>query len=105
MAVIRKIMRRSYWRDPARGIHACRHGRDADESFQWTILHNGGIYLLWGVVFSAYWYELNYYDDVQVIDHLYYWMGFAAWGLRMAAWTKKRVATGEIVPASGQHTS
>lgn len=59
-------------------------------SRQWKILHKGGIYFLWGVVWSTYWFELFYYDDIQVIDYVYYWMGFAAWGLRVTAWTRKR---------------
>ncbi len=57
---------------------------------QWRTLHKGGIYFLWGTVWSTYWYELYYYGDIQIIDHVFYWAGFAAWGTRMLAWSKKR---------------
>ena len=67
-----------------------RPGRSLLGAKQWKILHKGGIYFLWGVVWSTYWFELYYYDDIQVIDYVYYWMGFAAWAVRMAAWSKKR---------------
>ena len=50
----------------------------------------GGIYFLWGVIWSTYWFELYYYEDIQVIDYVYYWAGFAAWGVRILAWSKKR---------------
>ncbi len=58
---------------------------------QWKILHKGGIYFIWGVVWSTYWFELFYYEDIQVLYYVYYWAGFAAWGVRMLAWSKKRV--------------
>jgi hypothetical protein len=67
-----------------------RFGRSKLNARQWKILHKVGIYFAWGVVFSAYWYELFYYDDIQPIDYVYYWMGIGAWAARMAAWTKKR---------------
>jgi DMSO/TMAO reductase YedYZ heme-binding membrane subunit len=54
----------------------------------WTRLHKIGIYYLWGVVWSTYWYELYYYDDIQIIDYLYYWAGFLAWGTRIGAWSR-----------------
>jgi hypothetical protein len=65
-------------------------------SKQWRMLHTTGIYFLWGTVWSTYWYELYYYDDIQPIDYLYYWTGFAAWGLRVFAWSRLqlRSATG-----------
>lgn len=58
----------------------------------WRRLHKGGIYFLWAVIWSTYWYELYYYDDVQAIDYVYYWTGFAAWGLRIAAWSRQPAA-------------
>jgi len=67
-----------------------RFGRSKLSARQWKILHTGGIYFLWGVVWSTYWFELFYYDDIQFIDYAYYWLGFAAWAARMAAWRKKR---------------
>jgi DMSO/TMAO reductase YedYZ heme-binding membrane subunit len=60
-------------------------------SKQWRTLHTTGIYFLWGTVWSTYWYELYYYDDIQLIDYLYYWTGFIAWGLRVCAWSKQRL--------------
>lgn len=66
-------------------------GRSKLSASQWKILHKGGIYFLWGVVWSTYWFELFYYEDIQAIDYVYYWAGFAAWGIRMLAWSKKRV--------------
>jgi sulfoxide reductase heme-binding subunit YedZ len=57
-------------------------------SKQWRTLHTTGAYFLWGTVWSTYWYELYYYDDIQLIDYLYYWAGFVAWGLRIWAWSR-----------------
>lgn len=59
---------------------------------QWRILHKGSIYFLWATVWTTYWYELYYYDDIQLIDYIFYWTGLAAWGLRVLAWGKKTVA-------------
>jgi hypothetical protein len=56
----------------------------------WRALHKTGIYFVWGVVWSTYWYELYYYDDVQVIDYVYYWAGLLAWGTRVLAWSRSR---------------
>jgi len=66
-----------------------RFGRAKLTPKQWKALHKGGIYFLWAVVWSTYWYELFYYDDIQPIDYAYYWAGFAVWGLRVAAWSKR----------------
>jgi hypothetical protein len=68
-----------------------RFGRSKLTPRQWKMLHTGGIYFLWGVVWSTYWFELFYYEDIQVIDYVYYWAGFAAWGIRLLAWSKKRM--------------
>ena len=65
---------------------------------QWRVLHKGGIYFLWAVVWSTYWFELYYYDDIQAIDYVYYWAGFGAWLLRVMAWVKHREAR-PAVPA------
>jgi len=67
-----------------------KFGRSKLSAWQWKVLHKGGIYFLWGVVWSTYWFELFYYEDVQFIDYVYYWLGFSAWAVRMAAWSKKR---------------
>jgi sulfoxide reductase heme-binding subunit YedZ len=59
-------------------------------SRQWRTLHTTGIYFLWGTVWSTYWYELYYYDDIQPIDYVYYWAGFLVWAMRLVAWGTKR---------------
>lgn len=56
----------------------------------WRMLHKTGIYFLWGVVWSTYWYELYYYDEIEPIDHVYYWAGFLAWGTRILAWARSQ---------------
>ena len=65
-------------------------GRRMLSSRQWQVLHRTGIYILWGTVWSTYWYEIFYYDDIQLVDHVFYWAGFAAWGARIWAWGRKR---------------
>jgi hypothetical protein len=71
-------------------VTSFRPGRRQLSARQWELLHKGGIYFLWGVVWSTYWFELFYYEDVQIIDYVYYWAGFAAWGVRALAWSRKR---------------
>lgn len=68
---------------------------------QWQLLHKGGIYFLWGVVWSTYWFELYYYDDIQALDYAYYWAGFLAWTVRAAAWSKRR-ARQSTIPDAGR---
>jgi len=72
-------------------VTSFRFGRSRLSAGQWRLLHLVGIYWLWAVTWSTYWYELFYYDDRQLVDYAYYWAGFGAWGLRIAAWTKKRL--------------
>jgi len=57
---------------------------------QWKLLHKSGIYFLWAYPFSVYWWNLSYYDNPQPIDYVFYWSGFLAFALRIAAWGKKR---------------
>jgi len=71
-------------------ITSFRFGRSKLSARQWKIVHKGGIYFLWFVVWTTYWFELFYYDDIQLIDYFYYWVGFTAWLFRMAAWTVTR---------------
>ncbi len=59
-------------------------------SKQWKLLHTSGVYFLWAYAFSVYWWNLFYYKNPQVLDHVFYWTGFAAFALRIAAWGKKR---------------
>lgn len=65
-------------------------GRRKLSGRQWRTLHTYSIYFLWGTVWSTYWFELYYYDDIQPIDYIYYWVGFAAWGARMLAWSLRK---------------
>ena len=55
----------------------------------WKLLHKTGIYYLWMYAFSVYWWELFYYKTPDAIDYVYYVVGFLAWGLRAAAWSKR----------------
>jgi len=71
-------------------VTSFKPGRSKLSTGQWRLLHKGGIYFLWAVVWSTYWFELHYYDDVQVIDYIYYWAGFLAWSTRVLAWVRKR---------------
>ncbi len=68
-----------------------KFGRSRLTPKQWKLLHTSGIYWLWVYAWSVYWFNLFYYQSPAVlIDYIYYWGGFVAWGLRMCAWTKKR---------------
>jgi hypothetical protein len=66
-------------------------GRKRITPRQWKLLHKAGIYSLWVYAFGVYWWELYYYPHPDGIDYIYYWSGFLAWGLRAAAWRKKRM--------------
>ncbi|MFL3646785.1 MAG: hypothetical protein ACJ04O_10075 [Cellvibrionales bacterium] len=67
-------------------------GRRRLSAVQWRYLHKFGIYYLWAYAWSVYWYELFYYSStLHIIDYSFYWIGFAAWGLRLWAWSKKRI--------------
>ena len=59
----------------------------------WILLHKVGIYFLWQTVWSTYWYELYYYDDIQPIDYIYYWAGFFVWVFRLVSWALKKELT------------
>jgi DMSO/TMAO reductase YedYZ heme-binding membrane subunit len=65
-------------------------GRKYLSQKQWKLLHKSAIYFLWAYPFSVYWWNLSYYDNPQPIDYIFYWMGFIAFTLRIAAWGKKR---------------
>jgi len=60
---------------------------------QWKLIHRSALYFLWAYGFSVYWWNLYYYDNPQPIDYVFYWMGFSAFALRIAAWSKQRVRT------------
>ena len=67
-----------------------RFGRSRLSAKQWKLLHTFGIYWLWTYAWITYWWALFYNNQPVVLDYAYYWAGFLAWGLRMAAWTRKR---------------
>ena len=68
-----------------------KFGRSRLTQKQWKLLHTTGIYWLWIYAWSVYWFALFYYQSPALpIDYVYYWGGFLAWGLRLAAWSKKR---------------
>ncbi len=71
-------------------ITSFKFGRKHLSPKQWKRLHKTGIYSLWIYAFSVYWWALYYYPDPLLIDYVYYWGGFLAWFLRVAAWRKKR---------------
>ncbi len=64
--------------------------------YQWKLIQKGGLYFLWAYAFSVYWWNLFYYplQDAarvpEVHDYIFYWMGFGAFALRIAAWGKQR---------------
>lgn len=66
-------------------------------SRQWKWLHKVGIYFLWFTVWDTYRYELYYYDDIQLIDYVYFWIGLLAFGTRVLAWGKVRWSSGSRV--------
>ncbi len=67
-----------------------RYWRSKLSARQWRVLHKSGIYFIWFVVWTTYWFELYYYDGPQIIDYVFYWAGLLAWGFRLGAWSKKR---------------
>jgi hypothetical protein len=77
-------------------------GRSRLSPRQWKLLHTGGIYWLWFYAWSVYWFNLFYYDEPAVlIDYVYYWGGFLAWGLRTGAWSKKRLKQSTVPSSAG----
>jgi len=71
-------------------VTSFRFGRKHLNSTQWKLLHRSAIYFLWAYAFSVYWWNLSYYENPQAIDYVFYWSGFLAFVLRIAAWGKKR---------------
>ena len=77
-------------------------GRKLLSQKQWKLLHRSGMYFLWAYPFSVYWWGLYYYGNPTLLDVVFYWTGFAAFALRIAAWGKKRRQAepdGATVPA------
>lgn len=67
-----------------------RFGRKYLTQKQWKLLHRSGVYFLWAYPFSVYWWNLSYYENPQPIDYVFYWSGFLAFALRIAAWARRR---------------
>ncbi len=75
---------------PAMVVSSFQFGRKHLNPMQWKLIHKSGIYFLWAYPFSVYWWNLNYYENPQTIDYIFYWGGFLAFALRIAAWGKLR---------------
>jgi len=71
-------------------VTSFRFGRKHLSPKQWKLLHKSGLYFLWAYPFSVYWWNLSYYPDPEPIDYVFYWGGFLAFALRIAAWSKRR---------------
>jgi len=75
---------------PAMVLTSFHFGRKHLSSKQWKLLHKSGIYFLWAYPFSTYWWSLSYYQNPVPLDYVYYWCGFLAFAVRIAAWGKQR---------------
>ena len=77
-------------------ITSFQFGRKRVNQAQWKLIQKGGIYFLWAYPFSVYWWNLFYYPYVEsystaeMHDYMFYWAGFLAFLLRIAAWGKTR---------------
>ena len=104
---------------PAMVLTSFHFGRKYLSRQQWKLIHKTGIYFLFAYPFSVYWWNTaHYYGSPDPIDYVYYWSGFTAFALRIAAWSKKRersqslalkvlggvmIAFGLVVSATGQY--
>ena len=77
-----------------------RFGRKYMDQKQWKLLHRSGMYFLWAYPFSVYWWALYYYGNPATIDYVFYWSGFIAFALRIAAWGKNRRQPQDTVPVA-----
>lgn len=85
---------------PAMVVTSFHFGRKHLTMQQWKLLHTSGIYFLWAYPFAVYWWNLFYYENPLPIDYVYYWAGFLAFAVRIAAWGKHRQkAAMKIAPA------
>ncbi len=57
---------------------------------QWATLHRAGIYFLWAYTFSVNWWNVYYNKPGLLLDSIFFWFGFIAFALRIAAWGKLR---------------
>jgi DMSO/TMAO reductase YedYZ heme-binding membrane subunit len=104
---------------PAMVLTSFHFGRKHLSPRQWKLIHKTAIYFLWAYPFSVYWWNFShYYGNPDPIDYIFYWSGFTAFALRIAAWSKKRgrrpsllpkvvggamIAVGLVVSVTGQH--
>jgi hypothetical protein len=104
---------------PAMVLTSFHFGRKYLSRQRWKLIHKTGIYFLFAYPFSVYWWNTaHYYGSPDPIDYVYYWSGFTAFALRIAAWSKKRersqslalkvlggvmIACGLAVSATGQY--
>ena len=104
---------------PVMVLTSFHFGRKYLSRQQWKLIHKTGIYFLFAYPFSVYWWNTaHYYGSPDPIDYVYYWSGFTAFALRIAAWSKKRersqslalkvlggamIAFGLVVSATGQY--
>ena len=87
---------------PAMVLTSFHFGRKHLSPKQWKLLHKSAIYFLWAYPFSVYWWNLSYYGNPEPIDYVFYWGGFLAFAVRIAAWGKNRQqAAKKNAPESG----
>ena len=77
-------------------------GRRLLSADQWKLLHRSSVYFLWAYPFSVYWWNLSYYPDPRPIDYVFYWGGFIAFALRIAAWGRNRHRTASRAEAGSR---
>lgn len=66
-------------------------GRKFLTAKQWKVLHTVGLYYLWAYPFSVYWWAISYYGNPEPYDYVFYWVGFTAVALRVAAFGRRRL--------------
>ena len=57
----------------------------------WRVLHWVGIYYLFYIIELTYWYEINLYEDRQIIDYIYVTAGGLAYLARVGEWIRLRI--------------
>jgi DMSO/TMAO reductase YedYZ heme-binding membrane subunit len=82
-------------------VTSFKFGRKYLTQKQWKLLHKSGIYFLWAYPFSVYWWNLSYYPNPQAIDYVFYFSGFLAFALRIAAWGKRRLQAARRITPEG----
>ena len=71
-------------------------------SYQWKLIQKSGLYFLWAYAFSVYWWNLFYYPFQQggvsprLVDYIFYWVGFIAFAVRIAAWSKSKIKSVQL---------